>query len=406
MPSSVAISKRRFIWNSQRLRKALYELKQAPRAWFHKLKEFLLVTGFVASKAESSLFIQHSESQLLYVLIYVDDIIVTGTNSQTIDGFVRRLDAQFSLKDLGQLNYFLGIEVQYTSTGVFLNQRKYVLDLLQQAGMDKSNSLPTPIVPTCQLSAHEGNPVDDAHLYRSIVGALQYVVITRPDVAFAVNKVCQFMHRPLDVHFKAVKRILRYLHGTLDHGLRFTKCSKLLLEGFSDASWGADVDDRRSTSGYCVFLGRNLVFWSSRKQQVVSRSTAEVEYRSLAHVIVEMVWIQSLLTELCVSHYGKALVWCDSFATVAVAGNPVQHSKFKHVELDLFFVREKVAQGLFQVGHIPSQEQVADILTKPLSAVLFKKFKSQLRVSVNEANAGERKQTSSGHDKRKGLTVS
>ncbi|KAG8472240.1 hypothetical protein CXB51_034481 [Gossypium anomalum] len=276
-----------------RLRKALYGLKQAPRAWFHKLKEFLL---------------------LLYVLIYVNDIIVTGNNSQTIDGFVRRLDAQFSLKDLGQLNYFLGIEVQYTSTGVFLNQRKYVLDLLQRAGMDKSNSLPTPMVPTCQLSAHEGNPVDDAHLYRSIVGALQYVVITRPDIAFAVNKVCQFMYRPLDMHFKAIKRILRYLRRTLDHSLRFTKSSKLLLKGFSDASWAADVDDRRSTSGYCVFLGRNPVSWSSRKQQVVSRLTAKAEYRSLAHVIAEMVLIQSLLTELCVSHHGKALVWCDSSA--------------------------------------------------------------------------------------------
>lgn len=125
--------------------------------------------------------------------------------------------------------------------------------------MDKSNSLPTPMVPTCQLSVHEGNPVDDAHFYWSIVGALQYVVITRPDIAFAVNKVCQFMHRPLDVHFKAVKRILRYLHGTLGHGLRFTKSSKLLLEGFFYASWGADVDDRQSTSGYCVFLGRNSV---------------------------------------------------------------------------------------------------------------------------------------------------
>ncbi|KAG8479763.1 hypothetical protein CXB51_029589 [Gossypium anomalum] len=324
-----------------RLRKALYGLKQAPRAWFHKLKEFLVTTGFVASKADTSLFVYQLDSQLMYVLIYVDDIIITGNNNQAIDQFVRQLDATFSLKDLGRLSYFLGIEVQYTTTGLFLNQRKYILDLLRRASMEGSKATPTPMTTTCQLSVNEGQPVADAHVYRSIVGALQYVVITRPDIAFAVNKVCQFMHNPLDIHFKAVKRILRYLHGTLDHGLQFTKSSKFLLEGFSDASWGSDIDDRRSTSGYCVFLGGNPISWSSRKQQVVSRSTAEAEYRSLAHVTAEMVWIKSLLTELGVSPHGKALVWCDSSAAVAVAGNPVMHSKFKHVELDLFFVREK-----------------------------------------------------------------
>ncbi|KAG8496134.1 hypothetical protein CXB51_009382 [Gossypium anomalum] len=264
------------------------------------------------------------------------------------DQFVQKLDDQFSLKDFGRLSYFLGIEVQYTTTGLFLSQRKYILDLLRRASMEGS-----------------------------IVGALQYVVITRPDIAFAVNKVCQFMHNPLDVHFKAVKRVLGYLHGTLDHGLHFTKSSKLLLEGFSDVSWGSDINDRRSTSGYCVFLGGSPISWSSRKQQVVSRLTAEAEYRSLAHVTAEMVWIQSLLIELSVSLGDKALVWCDSSAAVAVAGNPVLHSKFKHVELDLFFVREKVAQGLFQVGHVPSQEQVADILTKPLAASFEINFECQ-----------------------------
>ncbi|KAG8484431.1 hypothetical protein CXB51_022868 [Gossypium anomalum] len=385
-----------------RLRKALYGLKQAPRAWFHKLKDFLLATGFVASKADNSLFVQRSGSQLLFVLVYVDDIIVTGNNSEVIDGFIRKLDAQFSLKDLGRLNYFLGIEVQYTSTGVSLNQRKYISDLLRKASMEKSNAAPTPMVTTAQLSAHTGTPVADAHLYRSLVGALQYVVITRPDIAYAVNKVCQFMHQPQDIHFRAVKRILRYLHGTLDYGLVFTKASKLMLEGFSDASWGSDVDDRRSTSGYCVFLGGNPVSWSSKKQPVVSRSSAEAEYRSLAHIVTEMVWIQSLLAELSVTSRGKALVWCDSSAAVAVAGNPVLHSKFKHVELDLFFVREKVAQGLFQIGHVPGQEQVADILTKPLSANQHKKFTSQLRVSINKKGNMERILTSSGHDRAKG----
>ncbi|XP_017639811.1 secreted RxLR effector protein 161-like [Gossypium arboreum] len=220
--------------------------------------------------------------------------------------------------------------------------------------MDKANSSPTPMVSTCHLSSHEGNPIKDEHLFRSIVGALQYVVITRPDIAFAVNKVCQFIHKPLDSHFKAVKRILRYLQGTLSHGSQFTRSSKFLLEGYSDASWGSNSDDRRFTSGFCVFFGGNLVSWSSRKQQVVSRSTAEAEYRSLAHVTAEMIWIQSLLSELSAPIKVKALVWCDSSAAVAVASNPIMHLKFKHVKLDLFFVREKVAEGSLQVGHVSS----------------------------------------------------
>ncbi|XP_016747283.1 uncharacterized mitochondrial protein AtMg00810-like [Gossypium hirsutum] len=204
---------------------------------------------FVVSKADNSLFIRQEGSQLLYVLIYVDDIVVISTNPLAIDRFVKDLDVHFSLKDLSHLNYFLGIEVTYT-----LN----------------------------------GNLMEDERLFRSIVGALQYVVITRPDSAFSINKVCQYMHKPLDTHFKVVKRILRHLQGTLEYGLQFTHNSKLLLESYSDESWGSDIDDHRSTSGFCVFLGGNPISWSSKKQQVVSRSTAEAEYRSLAHVAAEI----------------------------------------------------------------------------------------------------------------------
>ncbi|KAA3488437.1 hypothetical protein EPI10_032191 [Gossypium australe] len=243
-------------------------------------------TKFDVSKANNSLFILRSGSQLLYVLVYVDDIIITGNDSQAINQF-----------------------------------KKYILNLLQRASIDRSNGLPTPMVTTCQLSVDEGNLVEDEHYYRSIVGALQYVVITRPNIAYSVNKVFQYMHKALDLHFKFVKRILRYLQGILNYGLRFTQTSKFLLEGYSDTSWGLEVDDRRSTSGFCVFLEGNPISWSSKKHS----------------------------------------------AAVAVAGNPVMHSKFKHVELDLFFVREKVADGLFQVGHILGSNQIVDILTKPLS---------------------------------------
>ncbi|XP_016734222.1 secreted RxLR effector protein 161-like [Gossypium hirsutum] len=220
--------------------------------------------------------------------------------------------------------------------------------------MEKSKPSSTPMMTSCKLSAHEGTPVEDERLFRSVVGALQYVVITRPDIAFLVNKACQFMHRPLDTHYKAVKRVLRYLRGTLDFGLYFTPTLKLLLERYSDTSWASDADNRRSTSGFCVFLGGNPISWSSRKQSVVSRSTAEAEYKSLAQVTAELVWVKSLLSEL---------------------GVPVTHKAL---------LRERVVSGSFQVGHISGQDQVADILTKPLSVGLFDRFRNKLRVLSKE----------------------
>lgn len=283
-----------------RLKKALYGLKQTPRAWFSKLREFLLSSQFVCAKSDASLFVKKTDGVILYVLVYVDDIIITGNHQQSIDKFVSSLDTQFALKDLGPLGYFLGIEVTPTAEGLFLNQTKYIHDLLRKASMDHANSSPTLMIASSKLSLNDGCMIENEAEYCSIVGALQYVVITRPDITFAMNKVCQFMHRPLDQHFKAVKRILRYLQGTIDYGIQFTKKTSLDVVGYFDANWGTDIDDRQSTTGFCIFLGGNPVAWGSKKQSVVSRSTAEAEYRGLAHTVAEVVWLESLLKELYV----------------------------------------------------------------------------------------------------------
>ncbi|KAG8478945.1 hypothetical protein CXB51_028950 [Gossypium anomalum] len=281
-----------------KLKKALYGLKQAPRAWFQKLREYLVTSDFMLSKADASLFIKQTGDILIYMLVYVDDIIVIGNQQSTIDAFMEPLDSRFSLKDLGRLSYFLGIEVAHTASGLFLSQRKYIHDLLQRSHMDQYKGTPTPMVYSCLLSSLAGSLVANESEYRSIVGALQYIVITRPDITFAINKVCQLMYKPLDIHLKAIKRILRYLHATIDHGVHFTDASCLSLVGYSDASWGNDLDNRHSTSRFCIFLGENLVSWSSKKQHVISRSLAEVEYRSLSHATVEVTWLEYLLGEL------------------------------------------------------------------------------------------------------------
>ncbi|KAG8472009.1 hypothetical protein CXB51_036953 [Gossypium anomalum] len=298
------------------------EIYMAPRAWFSKLGEFLLMSQFVLAKSDGLLFIRNTEGVCLYVLMYVDDLIVTGNHQRIIDEFVTTLDTKFSLKDLGPLSYFLGIEVLPTTKGLFLSQQNYVCDLLKKAKMDQAKGSPTLMVTSTTLSQHVGSAVENTSDYRSIVGALQYVVITRPDIVFAINRVCQFMHEPLDQHFNAVKRILRYLRNTMDYGLHFTRANSLDLVGYSGADWGTDVDDRRSITGFCVFLGGNPIAWGSNKQQVVSRSTAKVEYRGLAHTVSEVVWLESLLFELHVLPSRKAEVWYDNSGAVVVSANP------------------------------------------------------------------------------------
>lgn len=332
----------------------MYGLKQAPRAWFSKLSSALCQLGFHATKSDVSLFTKVTASSTLYILIYVDDIIITGSSDSAISSLIQQLHSTFSLKDMGPLHYFLGIEVSRTSQGgLLLSQAKYINDLLMKANMADCKPLPTPMVSNLKLSNTVGSAFENPSLYRSIVGSLQYVTITRPELAFPVNKVCQFMQCPLDTHWKAVKRILRYLSGTKSLGLHLQKPSSLQLTGYSDSDWGSDPDDRKSTAGFCVYLGQNLISWSSKKQHSVSRSSTEAEYRGLASLVAELLWIRSLLSELQIP-LPIPTVYCDNIGAVLLAANPVLHSRSKHFELDLHFVRDHVAKGRVRISHIPA----------------------------------------------------
>ena len=261
------------------LQKSLYGLKQAPRAWYEKLQSTLFSIGFQASHSDDSLFILH-KPVIVLVLVYVDDIIVTGPSSTVCQAVIVQLSAQFSVKDLGDFHYFL--EVKRLSSGIFISQSKYILDLLKRSRMDGAKPCSTPLGSAKWDLA--GSLMTNPKEYRSIVGALQYLTWTRPDLSYAVNLACQFMHSPQEPHFQAVKRILRYLRGTLDHGIWFPKTTTpLTLTAFSDADWAGCSWDRRYTGGFCIFLGPCIVSWSANKQLIVARSSTEAEYRSLAH---------------------------------------------------------------------------------------------------------------------------
>ncbi|KAK2354410.1 putative mitochondrial protein [Trifolium repens] len=367
-----------------KLHKALYGLKQAPRQWFERLQGALLQLGFLSSKCDPSLFTYSSKGNTIYLLVYVDDIIITSNNSSLLQSFIEKLNQAFSLKHLGSLDYFLGIEVNKLPNGsLLLSQSKYIRDLLNKTNMLDSAPVSTPMQSTCKLHKDGSPALSDPFMYRSVVGALQYATLTRPEISFAVNKVCQFMSHPLEAHWVAVKRILRYLKGTLHHGLCLSSAlasSAPSLKVFCDADWASDPDDRRSTSGAALYFGPNLVSWWSRKQPVVARSSTEAEYRSLAHATAELLWVQTLLTELHVS-FTSPVIYCDNLSAVSLAHNPVMHSRTKHMEIDLFFVREKVISKQLSVLHIPGTDQWADCLTKPLSSSKFLELISKLNVT-------------------------
>ncbi|CAI0428727.1 unnamed protein product [Linum tenue] len=220
-----------------------------------------------------------------------------------------------------------------------------------------------------------------AGLYRSIVGGLQYLSFTRPDVSFAVNHVSQFQHAPTDVHWSAVKRILRYLQGTLTHGLSFSRSSSPQLHGYSDASFASSPRDQKSITGFAVFYGTNLISWFTRKQKAVSRSSTECEYRALATLASEVIWLQALLSELGQHLSAPPVLWCDNLGATYLAHNPVFHSRSKHMEIEFHFVRDRVFKGQLQVRYIPATDQLADVLAKPLTRIPFRQYCSKFHLS-------------------------
>jgi histone deacetylase 1/2 len=237
--------------------KALYGLKQAPRAWYYRLSDKLQNLGFKASKGDTSLFFYRKGDLVMFVLIYVDDIIVASSRPEGTRVLLQALKYEFALKDLGELHYFLGIEVSPISNGIVLSQGKYINDILRRTGMKNCKPANTPMSTTDKLSAYDGTPLGpkDATHFRSVVGALQYLTLTRPDISFVVNKVCQYLHKPTSVHWTAVKRILRYIKPTANIGLKIVKSPSTLVSGFSDAVWAGCIDDRRSKGALLSSLG-------------------------------------------------------------------------------------------------------------------------------------------------------
>ncbi|XP_020682782.2 uncharacterized protein LOC110099833 [Dendrobium catenatum] len=349
------------------LKKAIYGLKQAPRQWLSTFSSYLHQYGFHTSSADPSLLMFQHNSDQIYILIYVDDILITGNSPNAIDKLLAALQNQFSIQNLGRLHHFLGLTVTYTPNGLHLDQSMYAATLLRRAAMENCKPLLTPLPTKFVTHSTSEIPYDNLEHYRQLTGALQYLTITRPDLSYAVNFLCQHMHTPLQLHYKLLKRVLRYVKGTLSLGLPITP-SNLELQGFADSDWATDPITRRSVTGYCAFLGTTLISWIVKKQTFVARSSTEAEYRALSTAACDLIRLRRLLSKFQVQSVEPTILYCDNISALALANNPVFHARTKNIEIDFHFIRDCIRNRHLEVQHICSTEQPADLFTKALSA--------------------------------------
>ena len=362
-----------------KLRKALYGLKQSPRAWFGRFSQALKTLGYHQCNGEHTLFFKGAQQGLITILIvYVDDIIITGNNLKEIKSLEDHLDKNFEVKQLGPLRYFLGIEFARSNEGILMTQQKYILDLLDETKHTNCHINETPIEVNHKLTILEDDPKVEIGSYQKLIGKLLYLSHTRPDICYSVNILSQFMHSPRNSHFQAANRILRYLKGTSGLGITYRKTGKLDLILYTDSDFAGSRMDYRSTTGYCTIFGGNLVTWRSKKQSVVSKSSTEAEFRAMSKGIDEVMWIKHLMEELQVSYTKPITIRCDNRSAISIAHDPVYHDRMKHVNIDRFYIQEHLEQGVLKTEHVASEEQCADIFTKGLPTKTMRHLISKL----------------------------
>lgn len=362
-----------------RLRKALYGLRQAPRAWNDKLDSTLKKVGFQQSPHEASVYRQGKGGNALLVGVYVDDLVITGSKEEEVEEFKAQMKATFQMSDLGLLSFYLEIEVHQDSSGISLRQTAYAKHIVELGGLTGCNLAHTPMEERLKLSRDSTAEEVDATEYRRIVGSLRYLVHTRPDLAFAVGYVSRFMQRPTAEHQQAVKRILRYVAGTSDYGLHYPRCPGAEhFIGYSDSDLAGDIDTSKSTTGTMFFLRKCLVSWQSVKQQVVALSSCEAEYIAATTASTQALWLARLLGDLLGKEAQAVELRVDSKSALALAKNPVFQERSKHIRIKYHFIRSCLDEGSIKAGYINTQDQLADFLTKSLGRVKFQELRTRI----------------------------
>ncbi|KAJ9544026.1 hypothetical protein OSB04_023733 [Centaurea solstitialis] len=353
-----------------KLRKALYGLYQAPRAWYDTLSSYLLENKFERGVINKTLFIKRTKTDMLLVQIYVDDIIFRSTKDDLCKEFEELMHKKFKMSSMGELTFFLGLQVKQKPEGIFINQSKYVASMLQKFGMTDAKPASTPMETHKHLTADvEGEEVD-VHHYRSMIGSLMYLTASRPDIMFAVCVCARFQVRPKESHLHAVKRIFKYLKGQPRLGLWYPNHSSFDLVAYTDSDYGGANLDRKSTSGGCQFLGGRLVSWQCKKQTTVSQSTTEAEYIAASQCCSQVLWIQNQMQDYGLS-FLQTPIYIDNNSALSIVNNPVKHSKTKHIEIKYHFIRDCNEKKIIQVLKVHTDDQYADLFTKAFDVGRF-----------------------------------
>jgi transposase InsO family protein len=378
-----------------KLKKALYGLKQAGRQWKNKLDEVLTKNGFTRAQSDDCLYILRENGKIiLEVLVYVDDMAVTGPDIGEIIRFKHNLTNDFEITNLGEIRHILGFHVERDRKNrrIYLNQTAYIETILHRFKMQDSYPVSTPLAVNHNLSTSQ-SPKTNKEVseyaeyskgihYLSLVGSLLYATQTRPDIQFAVGLVAQFAGNPGIAHLSACKRILRYLKGTSTWRLELggNRDVDLRLIGWGDSNWAQDVDDRKSVCGYSFNFAGGTVSWSSKKQPVVATSTVEAEYIASANATKEAIWLRTLLQELDIVQSSATIIYSDNQGCIALSNNPVSHSRAKHIDIRYHFVRDRVAKGEVKLEYTPTEMMIADIFTKALPRESFQKCRRWLGI--------------------------
>ncbi|KAK8921769.1 hypothetical protein KSP39_PZI020770 [Platanthera zijinensis] len=352
------------------LTKALYGLKQAPRAWFQRLHSFLVSEGFQSSASDSSLFICRGSNSLLVVLVYVDDLVITGSHTELVSALIASICTKFASRDLGPIEFFLGMEVARGPDRLTITQSSYAVSLLRKFNMLTCAPCSTPAIVSSLLTPDSGDPLSDQTTYRSMVGGLQYLTLTRMPIPAESQ----------DVSLTSCETNLPLYQRDIGLWAAFSKSQSPSLIAFSDADWAGDPTTHRSISGTCVLFGGNIVSWSAKKQPTVARSSAESECRSFANATADMSWFCSLLRELGMVIPSPPLILCDNQSAIQMSRNTTSTSRSRHIDIDYHFITDLVARGALSVTYVPSSDQLADVFTKPLSKHRLRDISNKLGV--------------------------
>ncbi|GKA96363.1 retrovirus-related pol polyprotein from transposon TNT 1-94 [Tanacetum coccineum] len=353
-----------------KLKKALYGLKQAPKAWYDRLKAFLIKHEYKMGMVDNTLFTKKKSSNLIIVQIYVDDIIFGSTCQDMCDEFAKIMHDEFEMSMMGELNFFLGLQIKQMEDGIFFNQSKYIKEILKKFGLEESKPMKTPMSSDTKLTKDEECESVDSTKYRGMIGSLLYLTASRPDIMFNVCLCARFQEAPKTSHLEAVKRIFRYIKGTTHLGLWYHKRTGIETVVYTDSDHAGDYVDRKSTSGICMFVGCCLTSWFSKKQTALAISTTEAEYVSAEKACQQALWMKQALIDYDV-RLDDVPIMCDNKGAIDLSKNPMQHSRTKHIKIRHHFLRDNVQKGHISIEKVSSVDNIADILTKPLKRESF-----------------------------------